>query len=160
MLGERLAALTDFETLKLIAAAVVLSPFTPLLFMGEEYLDTVPFQYFVSHSDSGLVEAVRSARCQEFAAFAWQGECPDPQDEATFLRSKFSPELCLSGRHAALNGFYTELLRLRRTVPALGAANRSRGRAGPRFPPAMRRSGCSGRHELQPPRRHHTEPRP
>ena len=120
MLGERLAALTDFETLKLIAAAVVLSPFTPLLFMGEEYGEIAPFQYFVSHSDPGLVEAVHFGRREEFAAFAWQGECPDPQDEATFLRSKISPELRLSGRHAALNAFYTELLRLRRTVPALG----------------------------------------
>jgi maltooligosyltrehalose trehalohydrolase len=122
MLGERLTALTDFETLKLLAAAVVLSPFTPLLFMGEEYGETAPFQYFVSHSDPGLVEAVRRGRREEFSAFAWQGECPDPQAEATFLRSKIAPELRRTGRHAALNGFYTELLRLRRTVPALGAS--------------------------------------
>ncbi len=122
MMGERLTALTDFETLKLVAAAVVLSPFTPLLFMGEEYGETAPFQYFVSHSDPGLVEAVRCGRRDEFSAFAWQGECPDPQSEATFARSKIAPELRLSGRHAVLNAFYTELLRLRRTVAALRAS--------------------------------------
>ncbi len=117
MLGERLSTLADFETLKLVAAAVLLSPFTPLLFMGEEYGETAPFQYFVSHTDPDLVEAVRRGRKEEFAAFAWMGECPDPQSEATFLRSKIDPELRLSGNHAVLNAFYTELLRLRRSFP-------------------------------------------
>jgi maltooligosyltrehalose trehalohydrolase len=116
MLGERLSTLTDFETLKLAAAAVLLSPFTPLLFMGEEYGETAPFQYFVSHTDPELVESVRRGRKEEFAAFAWQGECPDPQSEATFLRSKINPELSLSGNHAILNAFYTELMRLRRIL--------------------------------------------
>lgn len=115
MLGERLSTLTDFETLKLTAAAVLLSPFTPLLFMGEEYGETAPFQYFVSHTDPDLVEAVRRGRREEFAAFAWHGECPDPQSEATFLRSKIDPRLRDSGRHEVLHAFYTELLRLRRT---------------------------------------------
>ena len=120
MLGERLTARTDFETLKLVAAAVLLSPFTPLLFMGEEFGEPAPFQYFVSHSDPDLVNAVRNGRRAEFAAFAWQGEFPDPQAEATFLRSKISPDLRFSGHHAVLHAFYRELLRLRRSVAFSG----------------------------------------
>jgi maltooligosyltrehalose trehalohydrolase len=119
MLGERLTALTDFETLKLMAAAVLLSPFTPLLFMGEEYGETAPFQYFVSHNDPDLVESVRRGRCEEFAEFAWQGECPDPQGHATFLRSKINPDLRFSGAHAVLNSFYKELIGLRRRIGRL-----------------------------------------
>ncbi len=122
MLGERLTALTDFETLKLAAAAVLLSPFTPLLFMGEEYGEPAPFQYFVSHSDPDLVEAVRRGRREEFAAFAWQGELPDPQSEATFLRSKIDPDLRFSGNHAVLHEFYRELLRLRKSIASSGWA--------------------------------------
>ena len=72
---------------------MLLSPFIPLLFMGEEYGETAPFQYFVSHSDPALIEAVRRGRREEFAAFAWQGEPPDPQDEATFRRSKLNHDL-------------------------------------------------------------------
>ena len=78
MLGERLAALTDFETLKLAAAAVVLSPFMPLLFMGEEYGETAPFQYFVSHSDPGLVEAVRARPLRRVRGVCLAGRVPRP----------------------------------------------------------------------------------
>ena len=67
---------------------VILSPYIPLLFMGEEWGETAPFQYFTSHSDAALIEAVRRGRRDEFAAFRWKGEPPDPQDEATFLRCK------------------------------------------------------------------------
>ncbi|HEY5542871.1 MAG TPA: hypothetical protein VIM04_06415, partial [Candidatus Binatia bacterium] len=74
MLGERLSQLVSFEALKLAAGAVILSPFIPLLFMGEEYGEEAPFQYFISHSDPQLVDAVRDGRRQEFAAFSWQGE--------------------------------------------------------------------------------------
>jgi len=119
MLGERLSQLVSFEGLKLAAGVVLFSPFIPLLFMGEEYGETAPFQYFVSHSDPGLVEAVRRGRREEFSAFGWQGEPPDPQDEETFLRSKLNRSLRADGHHAALFQFYKELLRLRRTVAAL-----------------------------------------
>ncbi len=119
MLGERLGALASFEDLKVAAAAVILSPHLPLLFMGEEYAETAPFLYFVSHSDPGLVEAVRRGRKQEFAAFAWQGEPPDPQAEETFLRSKLHLDLRGRDTHRALYGFYRELLRLRREIGAL-----------------------------------------
>src|SRR5262249_23569043 len=77
--GERLTALTDFEGLKLAAGLVLLSPYVPLLFMGEEYGETSPFLYFVSHGDPALIDAVRRGRREEFKKFAWQGEPPDPQ---------------------------------------------------------------------------------
>lgn len=117
--GDRLASLVSFESLKLAAGVVILSPFIPLLFMGEEYGETAPFLYFISHGDPAVVEATRRGRRQEFAAFAWEGEIPDPQDEATFLRSKIHPELRRQGRHRTLAQFYQELLRLRRSRPAL-----------------------------------------
>jgi maltooligosyltrehalose trehalohydrolase len=119
MLGERLSQLVPFEGLKLAAGVVLLSPFVPLLFMGEEYGETAPFQYFVSHSDRGLVEAVRRGRRQEFEAFEWKGEPPDAQDEETFLRCRLNRGLRGEGHHAALFEFYKELLRLRKTVAAL-----------------------------------------
>ncbi len=78
MLGERLSQLVSFEPLKLAAAAVILSPYVPLLFMGEEYGEEAPFQYFISHGDAGLIDAVRNGRRGEFASFGWLGEPPDP----------------------------------------------------------------------------------
>jgi len=119
MLGDRLSALVSFEELKLAAGAVLLSPYLPLLFMGEEYGETAPFLYFVSHGDKGLVEAVRRGRSQEFADFRDQGEPPDPYDPATFERSRLHHELRAQGQHGVLRGFYKELIRLRATIPAL-----------------------------------------
>lgn len=119
MNGERLTALTDFEGLKLGAGAVLLSPFLPLLFMGEEYGETSPFLYFVSHSDEDLIRAVREGRKEEFTAFGWTAEPPDPQSEETFEKSRLNHDLRDQGRHATLHAFYKELIRLRKTVPAL-----------------------------------------
>lgn len=119
MLGERLSQLVPFETLKLAAGAVLLSPYVPMLFMGEEYAEDAPFQYFVSHGDPALIEAVRQGRREEFAAFHWQGELPDPQDEATFQRSKLRRWLRHQGHHRVLWELHRELLRLRRERPAL-----------------------------------------
>jgi maltooligosyltrehalose trehalohydrolase len=119
MLGERSSRLVTFEGLKLAAGTVLLSPFIPLLLMGEEYGETAPFQYFVSHSDPGLIAATRKGRQEEFAAFLWQGEVPDPQDEATFTRSKLHHELATQSPHRFLKEFYRELIRLRRFHPSL-----------------------------------------
>ena len=84
--GERLSALVDFEALKLAAGVTLLSRFVPLLFIGEECGATAPFQYFISHLDPKLVEAVRRGRREEFESLGWQDLVPDPQDEATFRR--------------------------------------------------------------------------
>ena len=119
MFGERLSQLVSFEQLKLAAGAVLLSPFIPLLFMGEEYGEEAPFQYFISHSEAQLVEAVRDGRRQEFAAFRWQGEPPDPQDEATFLRAKLNHQLKREGKFRTLWQFYREVIRLRKELSPL-----------------------------------------
>jgi maltooligosyltrehalose trehalohydrolase len=117
--GERLTALVSFDALKLAAGILLLSPYLPLLFMGEEYGETAPFQYFTDHGDPALREAVSKGRREEFAHFNWQGEVPDPQDPATFERSKLNHALRQQGQHAPLLGWYRELLRLRRARPAL-----------------------------------------
>jgi maltooligosyltrehalose trehalohydrolase len=119
MLGERSSTLISLEAQKLSAGAVLLSPSLPLLFMGEEYAEIAPFLYFTSHGDTALGEAVRSGRRAEFAAFGWKGEPPDPQAEATFLASKLDHQLKEREPHLTLWRFYQQLLRLRKTSPAL-----------------------------------------
>ena len=126
MLGDRLTRLASFEELKLAAAAVILSPFVPLLFMGEEYGETAPFPYFISHSDPGLIEAVRAGRREEFSGFRWAGEPPDPQSLATFESAILDHGRRGRGNHARLLEFYRELLQLRRTHTALRELDRTR----------------------------------
>ncbi len=92
--------------------------------MGEEYGETAPFPYFVSHSDPELIESVRRGRRAEFASFEWQGEIPDPQDEAAFLSAKLRHELRNSGEHEILLAFYRELISLRKSLPALAHAGK------------------------------------
>jgi len=94
-----------------VAAAVVLfSLCTPLLFQGEEYGETAPFQYFTDHSDPFIASATREGRRREFAHFAgFSGDVPDPQDAVTFERSRLEP--------AAPEELYVRLLRLRKELP-------------------------------------------
>jgi maltooligosyltrehalose trehalohydrolase len=113
-LSERLSRLVDFESLKLAAGITLLSPFIPLLFMGEEYGETAPFHYFTSHSDASLIEAVRRGRKEEFAAFGWTEELPDPQADSTFVHSKLNQTLKLEEPHRLLRSFYHELVTYRR----------------------------------------------
>jgi maltooligosyltrehalose trehalohydrolase len=129
--GERLAALVSPEALRLAAAILLLSPYVPLLFMGEEHGETNPFLYFVSHGDPALIEAVREGRRREFEAFAWAGDVPDPQAEATFEASRPRWERAELPAGARLRALYRDLLRLRRSEAALrpGAA-RVRVRSG------------------------------
>jgi len=117
--GERLSGLVSFEKLKLAAALYLLSPFVPLVFMGEEYGETAPFPYFVSHSEPALIEAVRRGRWEEFAAFHWQGDIPDPQDEATFQLAHLNQQRRNESEHRTLFAYYQELIRLRKQIPAL-----------------------------------------
>ena len=117
--GERLAALVPFERQKLAAALLLLSPYVPMLFMGEEYGETNPFQYFVSHGDEELLEAVRQGRRKEFEAFGWGDDVPDPGDVATFERSKLDRARQREPRHAALLALHRELLALRKSERVL-----------------------------------------
>lgn len=119
MMGERLSTMLSPEQLQLTAAVVVLSPFIPMIFMGEEYGETAPFQYFTSHSDQDLIESVRRGRLEEFDDFVWKGTPPDPHDPETFRRSKLDWTLTQKEPHHALRELYRELLQLRRETPAL-----------------------------------------
>jgi maltooligosyltrehalose trehalohydrolase len=122
--GERLEARAGFEAAKLAAAVVLLSPFVPLLFMGEEHADPAPFLYFTSHGDPGLVQAVRDGRRREFEAFHWQGEPPDPQAESTFAASRLDWGVRSRGRHRDMLAWYRALIALRRGHPALAGGGR------------------------------------
>lgn len=117
MFGERSSALLTLDAQKLSAGMVLLSPYLPLLFMGEEYGETAPFQYFTSHMDPRLGEAVREGRRAEFSAFFREGEPPDPQSESTFARSKLDHSLRDRDRHRMLWDFYHELISLRKVEP-------------------------------------------
>lgn len=119
--GERLSQLVSFEGLKLAAGATLLSPFIPLLFMGEEYGESAPFQYFTSHGDPRLIEAVRRGRREEFLVFGWEGDMTDPQAEATFARSKLNHHLKEQQPHRTLQRFYKEMLDIRREYLASGS---------------------------------------
>lgn len=125
-LGERLSTLVSFEALKLAAGTVLLSPYIPLFFMGEEYGEDAPFLYFVSFSDSDLVDAVRKGRKEEFRAFEWQGELPDPQSVETFHKSKIEWGKRYKGTHRVLLDFYKTLISLRRKIPALSNPDKDR----------------------------------
>ncbi|WP_052667793.1 malto-oligosyltrehalose trehalohydrolase [Nitriliruptor alkaliphilus] len=119
MLGERQSDLLDLEQRKVSAAALLLLPFTPMLWMGQEYGEVAPFQYFVSHTDPDLVAAVQHGRRREFAYFADQREPPDPQATETFERSKLDWSRREDGEHATLLALYRHLLALRRELPAI-----------------------------------------
>lgn len=117
MLGERTSTLTSFEMQKLSAATVILSPYLPFLFMGEEYGETNPFRYFVNHHDHELIEAVRKGRKSEFKAFHHGEDVPDPQSAETFHQSKLQWHLPRSGNHKLLFEYYRELIGIRKKLP-------------------------------------------
>ena len=116
MTGDRLAAQLSFPALKLTAGITLLSPFLPLLFMGEEYGETAPFRYFTSHSDEPLIEAVRRGRAEEFAAFTWDGEIPDPHAKSTFEASRLNRTATPAPEQKALRATYREMIHLRKTL--------------------------------------------
>ncbi|HEX9741755.1 MAG TPA: malto-oligosyltrehalose trehalohydrolase [Nitrospiraceae bacterium] len=120
-LGDRLSTQVPFEAQKVALAAVLLSPSIPLLFMGEEYGETAPFQYFIDHGDPALIEAVRNGRRDEFASFGWQETIPDPQAVSTFKQSRIQPDRRKEGSHAAMLQWTHALIDARKTEPSLGA---------------------------------------
>jgi maltooligosyltrehalose trehalohydrolase len=119
MLGERLSSLVTLEDQKLAAGAVMLSPFLPLLFMGEEYGETAPFQYFIEHGEPGLIDAVRRGRKEEFKSFAWEGEPPDPQAVDTFEKCKLHWSRLDQDPHRTMHEYYRSLIRLRKRISTL-----------------------------------------
>jgi maltooligosyltrehalose trehalohydrolase len=109
----------DLERRKLAAAVLLLSPYVPLLFMGEEYDERAPFLFFTDFADSGLNENVRRGRRAYFKENDWSGKDFEPADPATFEKSRLSQHLRDEGHHAVLYDWYRELIRLRKDLPAL-----------------------------------------
>jgi maltooligosyltrehalose trehalohydrolase len=126
--GDRLGVLVPFPAVKLAAGLMFATPALPLMFMGEEYGETAPFQFFTSFLDQSLIEAVRRGRAAEFTRFAWPGTLPDPSDPATFVKARLNHSLVNAPRHRALHDYYHHWLELRRLHPALGARGKSRTR--------------------------------
>ncbi|MFG2558871.1 malto-oligosyltrehalose trehalohydrolase [Streptomyces sp. NPDC048496] len=119
-LGDRLSASLSPGLLACAAALVLTGPFTPMLFMGEEWGARTPWQFFTDHTDPALAEAVRSGRRREFAAHGWASDdIPDPQDPATRDRSCLDWTEPEREPHARLHAWYRELIALRRTLPDL-----------------------------------------
>jgi maltooligosyltrehalose trehalohydrolase len=119
-IGDRSNRLMTLGRLKAGAALVLLSPFTPMLFQGEEWGATTPFCYFTDYQEPALAQAVREGRCREFAAFGWKPEdTADPQARETFLRSKLDWDELARAPHAEILEWHQRLVRLRRREPAL-----------------------------------------
>jgi maltooligosyltrehalose trehalohydrolase len=122
--GERSTALMSTGRLQMGAALVLCAPFVPMLFQGEEWGASTPFQYFTDHVDPELGRLVSEGRRSEFSAFGWQPEdVPDPQDRATFERSVLDWAELGKEPHASLLEWHKALIALRRRLPELSDGN-------------------------------------
>jgi maltooligosyltrehalose trehalohydrolase len=118
--GDRLGHITNTGRVKIAAAIVLTSPFVPMLFQGEEWSASSPFQYFADHTDPELARAVSKGRTHEFAAFGWDpSSVPDPEKPATFENSKLKWDEIERPDHAEVLEWYRALIRLRRSTPCL-----------------------------------------
>lgn len=123
--GERLSMLVDFERQKLAAAALLLAPYLPMLFMGEEYGADTPFFYFVSHSEEELIRKVIEGRREEFKNYKWETDPPNPQQEETFKKSKLNWTSRKTGKFQIMLNWHKKLIRLRKSHPALCNFNKN-----------------------------------
>ena len=122
--GDRLTHLTSLRRSKIAAALLLTAPFVPMLFQGEEWGASTPFQYFTAHEDEELGAQVSEGRRREFAAFGWDpGSIPDPQAEETFRRSRLQWDELTVAHHAELLEWYRALLKLRRDHSSLRDGN-------------------------------------
>jgi len=118
--GDRTGQLLSLGQLRIGAALVLLSPFVPMLFQGEEWGASNPFLYFTDHEETELAEAVRCGRREEFAAFEWDPDTiPDPQSADTFLQSRLVWEERDQEPHSSLLDWHRSLRELRSTIPDL-----------------------------------------
>jgi maltooligosyltrehalose trehalohydrolase len=118
--GDRLRQIAGFDRAKIAAAFVLMGPFIPMLFQGEEWASSSPFQYFADHDDKKMARLVSEGRMKEFAAFGWTPELiPDPEKRETFERSKLHWDEVNQGEHAEMLDWYRQLIRLRRATPSL-----------------------------------------
>ncbi|PMR62567.1 malto-oligosyltrehalose trehalohydrolase [Verrucosispora sp. ts21] len=142
--GDRLSASLSPAMLRVGAVLLMASPFTPMLFMGEEWAASTPWQYFTSHPEPELATAVVLGRRQEFATHGWTAEAvPDPQDRQTFVRSRLDWAELDKPEHRAMYDFYRRLIALRKSRPELSDPHlfAVEVRHGDRFL-VMRRGGC------------------
>ena len=119
-IGDRLEHIVGMDRAKVAAALVFTAPFVPMIFQGEEFAASSPFQYFADHDDPVMARAVSEGRLGEFAAFGWDRDLiPDPEKPETFQRSKLNWNEIHDGRHAEMLDWYRRLIHLRRTTLAL-----------------------------------------
>ena len=111
--GERLSMLLEPWQLKAVAALLLLSPFVPMLFQGEEWGAKTPFLYFTDHQNAELGRLVAEGRAKEFSSFSWQGEVPNPQSLETFERSRLDWDELPQPQHAELFDWHRRLIALR-----------------------------------------------
>ncbi len=117
--GDRIGQIAGLDRAKIAAAMMLTSPFIPLIFQGEEWASSSPFQYFADHEPE-MARLVSAGRKKEFEAFGWKAEAiPDPEDPATFLRSKLNWDEAGQAEHAKMLAWYRDLIRLRRKTPDL-----------------------------------------
>jgi maltooligosyltrehalose trehalohydrolase len=118
--GDRISATLSPGMLRIGATLLLTSPFTPMLFMGEEWAASNPWQYFTSHPEPELAAAVATGRRREFASHGWaEADVPDPQDRATFDRSKLDWSERDKPGHAEIHDLYRRLIALRKSHPDL-----------------------------------------
>ncbi len=118
--GDRLEHIIGIPRSKVAAAVVMLAPFIPMLFQGEEYAADTPFQYFADHEDPDMARAVSEGRKRDFAAFGWNpDEIPDPEKRETFERSKLNWYELSDAKHAEMLDWTRKLIHLRRCSPSL-----------------------------------------
>ncbi|WP_435206867.1 malto-oligosyltrehalose trehalohydrolase [Micromonospora sp. bgisy143] len=118
--GDRISASLSSSLVRVGAMILLTAPFTPMLFMGEEWAASTPWQFFTSHPEPELASAVRTGRRREFASHGWpEGDVPDPQDPETFTRSRLDWAELDKPEHASMLAFYQRLISLRRSVADL-----------------------------------------
>jgi maltooligosyltrehalose trehalohydrolase len=119
-IGDRIEQISGMDLAKVAAALVMTAPFIPMIFQGEEYAASTPFQYFADHEDREMARSVQEGRQSEFAAFGWAPEdVPDPEKVETFLRSKLNWGEVHEGPHAEMLEWYRRLMALRRGSSSL-----------------------------------------
>ncbi|UWZ86557.1 malto-oligosyltrehalose trehalohydrolase [Occallatibacter riparius] len=122
--GDRVHEAAGFARAKVAAALVMTAPFVPMIFQGEEWAASSPFQYFADHDDPKMARMVSEGRKREFAAFGWDPkDVPDPEKKETFERSKLKWDEIAQGQHAEMLAWYRNLIRTRRTTPDLNVGH-------------------------------------
>jgi maltooligosyltrehalose trehalohydrolase len=119
-IGDRLEQIVGIDRAKVAAGIVLTAPFVPMIFEGEEFAASSPFQYFADHEDPEMAKAVKAGRQAEFAAFGWNpDDIPDPESRETFERSKLKWDEVHAGQHAEMLEWYRKLIGLRRGSTSL-----------------------------------------